>query len=198
MGHHRSRASHQLRTLALSLAACGCSNVGSVSPVPPAPSGPAPAPTLLTTTDEPPEDPTERARTPSAGLEPTQGVGSVARAADYSLRLVSVRECVTKRHFEPKPGNIKLGVEVVFENSSSEDVRVNLFYANLTDADGVEYLTTFGGCQPELGAVLIASGEKTGGWITFEIPAGARGLRLTYRPIVIGKRDEPLVFDLGR
>lgn len=182
-----------LLVLALTLTSCGGSEVASVTPRAPDPI-PAPTPASTPTADPPEPEPA----TGDLRLNPANTVGSVARAADYALSVVDVKECKAKEYFEPKPGNIKLGLELALENISDEEIPVNPFYAKLTDSEGAEYATAFGGCEPELGNSRIGSGAKTGGWITFEIPKIARGLRVTYSPIIIGKRTQPLVFDLGR
>jgi hypothetical protein len=183
-------------SLAIALALGGC---GAKETVARRPATPEPAPTMLA-----PESAPARARhaphesTAPRTLNLPHAVGAVAKAADYSLSVLRVGQCEVSSSFAPKEGNIKLGVELSIENISDEDLPVNSFYAKVSDSDGAEYPSTFGGCKPEFINWRIGSGVKTGGWVVFEIPATARGLTLTYNPIIIGKREQPLVFDLGR
>jgi hypothetical protein len=181
--------------VALSLGGCGAKETAAR-----APATPDPAPTLLAPEIDPAQPPStpHESKTPTITLNPPHSVGVVARAADYSLSVLRVQECEVKLYFLPKEGNIKLGVELSIENLSDEDLPVNSFYAKVSDSDGTEYASTFGGCKPEFINWRIGSGVKTGGWIMFEIPATVHGLTLTYNPVIIGKRAQPLVFDLGR
>ena len=55
-----------------------------------------------------------------------------------------------------------------------------------------------GGCEPDLKSVRIGKGEKAKGWVTFEVPEKASGLKLTYNPFIIGTAKQELKFDLGR
>lgn len=182
-------------SLAIALSLGGCATKQRAAP----PATPDPAPTLLAPEPAPARAPdTPRESTASRTLNPPHAIGVVAKAADYSLSVLRVQECEVKIYFLPKEGYIKLGVELSIENMSDEDLPVNSFYAKVSDSNGTEYASTFGGCKPEFINWRIGSGVKTGGWVMFEIPATAHGLTLTYNPIIIGKRDQPLVFDLGR
>ncbi len=149
-----------------------------------------------------PTDPTPT--TPTAPPKPAFDsskifkVGEQAKAPDYSMSIENVKECKVKYYFRAKKGNIKLGVEVQLEGSADKDVPVNPYYAKITDSDGYSYTSTFGGCEPELKAVRITKAEKARGWVTFEVPSKASGLKLSYSPIIIGSMKQEVKFDLGR
>ncbi|MCA9598141.1 MAG: DUF4352 domain-containing protein [Myxococcales bacterium] len=150
-----------------------------------------------TTTAETPTTPVPTATTPPI-TNKVWNVGEAATAPDYKMTIDNVKECKVKYYFRPKKGNIKLGVEVSIEGTADKDVPVNPFYAKITDGEGYSYTSTFGGCEPDLKSVRIGKGEKAKGWVTFEVPEKASGLKLTYNPFIIGTAKQELKFDLGR
>ncbi len=125
-------------------------------------------------------------------------LGQTALALDYKLTLVAVKECKVKYYFQPKKGNVKLGAEVVIAGTAERQVPVNPFYAQLEDGDGETYASTFAGCEPELKSAQVSNGSEARGWISFEIPEKARGLKFTYAPFVIGRGKQDVKFELGR
>lgn len=125
-------------------------------------------------------------------------VGATAEAPFYKMRVEKVQECKVRDYFAPAPGSIKLGVEVTLEGTADKDVPVNPFYAKLVDSEGYSWTSTLAGCTPDLKSMRINSGDSAHGWITFEIPKSATGLKLTYSPFIVGAIKQELVFDLGR
>ena len=125
-------------------------------------------------------------------------VGETAEARDYELVLKNVKECKVEEYFKAKKGHLKLGVEVSIRGRTDREVPVNPFYAKLTDSDGYSHSSTFGGCTPELQAVRIKKGDKALGWITFELPKSARGLKFDFAPFILGTGRQTVRFDLGR
>jgi len=125
-------------------------------------------------------------------------LGQTAQALDYKLTLTAVKECKVKYYFQPKKGYIKLGAEVSVEGTAERQVPVNPFYAELTDAEGETYASTFAGCEPELKSAQVSIGREARGWISFEIPENARRLKFSYAPFVIGRGKQEVTFDLGR
>jgi hypothetical protein len=126
------------------------------------------------------------------------GVGDTASAADYQITLKSVRECRVESYLRPKAENLTLGVELVIEGTRDRDVPVSPFHAKLQDAEGNSYAATLAGCRPILPSVRVAKGEKVEGWVSFELPRGARDPKLTYEPTIIGSPPQLLRFSLGR
>jgi hypothetical protein len=154
---------------------------------------PTTTPTAETTTTA-----TDTPTTPAFDSTKIYKVGEKAQAPDFSMSIENVKECKVPYYFKAKKGNIKLGVEVELEGSADKDVPVNPFYAKITDGDGYSYTSTFGGCTPDLKSVRINKGEKARGWITFEVPDKAKGLKLTYNPFIISTVKQEVKFDLGR
>jgi hypothetical protein len=137
-------------------------------------------------------------KVPPAAGETVHGVGELAAAPFYKMRIEKVQECKVRDYFAPAAGSIKLGVDVTLEGTADKDVPVNPFYAKLTDSEGYSWTSTLAGCTPDLKSMRINSGDSTRGWITFEIPKSATGLKLTYSPFIVGSAKQELVFDLGR
>ena len=133
----------------------------------------------------------------SANSAAVHRVGQAAKAPSYRMQVEKVQECEVEQYFRPKAGNIKLGVDVTIA-ATGESVPVNPFYAKLVDAEGTVYTTTLAGCRPTLKSSRLEQDETASGFITFELPSTATGLRMTYAPFIIGGSEQRLVFDLGR
>jgi hypothetical protein len=196
-----SSFAHSLALIAAVSVGCGGTEVAAVPPPP----APATTQTTQTTQEEESPEVTPDAGAPEAAPPDVPAaspalhrVGDVVTAPDYTLRVEAIKECKVKYYFKAKQGNIKLGVQVLIEGNSDKDVPINPYYAKLVDSDGFAYTSTYGGCEPELKAVRIVRGEKSGGWVTFEIPEKATGLKFSYDPIIIGAAKQPITFDLGR
>lgn len=125
-------------------------------------------------------------------------VGELGIAPDYSMSVDSDKECPLEPPFASKRGFVKVGFEVSVEGTSAREVPVNPFYATLYDGTGESYTSTLAGCEPGLPSVRVTSGKKARGFVTFEIPRGARKLELRYTPVVIGRTSEELRFAINR
>lgn len=158
-----------------------------------------PAPTTETT----PETPTATATTPPTPTfsNKTFNVGDTAKAFDYSLAVENVKECRPKYYFsKPKKGTIWLGVEMVVESTSDKQIWSNPSHAKVVDGDGLTYNYSFAStkdCDPGLRATQLNKSEKAKGWVVFEVPEKASGLKLTYNPSLFGTPQQ-VKFDLGR
>jgi hypothetical protein len=188
-----------LFALVFAIAAC---KRGDVPPAPagePSASAPAPDrdPRFELTPPVPVAPTVSLGETPGA-VAVLPGVGDTASAADYQLTLVSVRECKVESYLQPKPENLTLGVQIAIEGTRDRDVPVSPFHARLEDADGKTYAATLAGCRPILPSVRVARGERAEGWVSFELPKGAREPKLRYEPVIIGAPAQSLRFSLGR
>ncbi len=125
---------------------------------------------------------------------PANPIGENVEAPDYRMKLVSVKECRSKEYYQPRQGNMWLGVEVKLESTSDNELRVSPFYATLHDSRHRSYTPTFGGCRPALDSMRMKKGDKAHGWITFELPRDATGIHLVYDPFVVGGPRQPLEF----
>lgn len=128
----------------------------------------------------------------------SHAVGERAESRDYFMTLVRVITCDVEPHFRPAPGRIKVGLEVLIEAKSTREVPANPFLATLRDAEDRDYQADLAGCTPTLRAERLALNDQARGFITFEVPADATGLIMTYAPFVVGVGSEELEFALGR
>jgi hypothetical protein len=126
------------------------------------------------------------------------GAKEWAKAADYRMRFTEVRKCEVESYFAPKPGHIKLGVQLELEALSASEVPSNQLHAVLLDAEGTRYAPTLAGCTPSLPTLRLTRGHTASGFVTFEIPESSHGLVLRYEPLVLGRADSSLAFALGR
>jgi hypothetical protein len=126
------------------------------------------------------------------------GIGQRGVAQHYAMSVSETKECVLEPHFRPSAGLVKLGVLVHIEATGGLQVPANPFYATLLDASQTRYETTLAGCQPALHAGQLTRDQKASGWISFEIPKAARGLQLTYAPLLLGAGKDELTFALDR
>jgi hypothetical protein len=132
------------------------------------------------------------------GLTPAvHPVGATANARDYTLRVHNVRECAVEAHFRPPAGIKRLGVEVEMGGTSVREVPFNPFYATLVTPEGERYEPTLAGCQPGVRASRVRDGQTGRGWLSFDVPATASRLTLSYNPVVIGVGQEELLFELA-
>jgi hypothetical protein len=130
--------------------------------------------------------------------ERTVRAGEIASTAHYTMSFSSTKECAMAGLFEPREGFIKLGVEVTIQALGPVQVPANPFYATLIDTSNVVYESTLAGCQPALVASQLSEGKRASGWISFDVPAQARGLRLAYAPVLLGGGREEVLLQLGR
>ena|SRR5690606_37602305 len=136
---------------------------------------------------------------PRLGLAPElHAVGQHAVARDYTMKVLEVAPCQVEPHFAPKPGYLKLGVEVELVGTSTRAVAANPFLATLVDSEQRDYGADLAGCTPTLHATRVTRDQRARGMITFEIPEGASGLVMIYAPFVVGAGSETLHFSLGR
>ena len=125
-------------------------------------------------------------------------IGELAQATDFEMKIHQVRVCKVDEFHQPRTGHIKLGVDAWIRGTTDREVPVNPFNATLTDSQGNSYNMAFGGCSPGLRSVRLRKDDVTRGFISFEIPKQARGLKLEFRPFVLRTGNEPLRFDLAR
>lgn len=136
---------------------------------------------------------------PAATSAPAQSVGQVgdrveANGVALTVNGVSAVDEVNDI-FTPDEGNIFLVVDVTIE-SLSEDASYNPLYFKVKDSDGFEYNSNFTAPDPSLKSGELSAGDKVRGNVSFEVPADATGLELSYEAINFSG-DDPIEFDLG-
>lgn len=129
----------------------------------------------------------------------TFAVGDTAQACDYSLTVLSVTQCEPAFSYAtPAPGHLWLGVNVIVAATSPITVWSNPSHGSVVDGSGLSYSYTFAStknCDPGLTATQLDQGDQTGGWVVFEIPDTATGMKMIYDPSL--SAPQPITFDLG-
>lgn len=131
-------------------------------------------------------------------------VGDTATATDYKLAVTQVVHACTPPYpsvSQPAAGNVWLGINVTVQSTTSKALFVNSGQATLTDATGTGYSTIYNSttdCDPVIssGSTPLSNGQAATGWVRFEIPQTASGLRMTYNPPQFGC-PQVVTFSLG-
>jgi hypothetical protein len=83
----------------------------------------------------------------------------------------------------PAPGHRFVALELVVEGTSHDEVAygyVDPYYFKLTDSEGFAYPAVYEGAKPILSGVDLEPGEKTRGWVTFQVAEGASIASVSY------------------
>jgi hypothetical protein len=84
---------------------------------------------------------------------------------------------------DPSAGHRFVAIEVVVTQIEEDEVGygyADSYYFKLTDSDGFAYPAIYEGAKPMLSGVDLAPGEKTRGWITFEVAQDNEIASLSY------------------
>ena len=116
----------------------------------------------------------------------------------------NVKECkasyYTKRKLK-KNKSMLLGVEVTMESISDKNFYASQSNAKVIDSEGHTFKYSFyGKCEPRFrSSGALNKGEKVKGWMTFEVPTKATGLKFAYQPLASFRGPKQILkFDLGR
>ena len=99
---------------------------------------------------------------------------------------------------DAQAGNIFVIAEVLIENTERTELPYNPLYFGIKDADGFQYQASFAAPEPSLQSGTLAQGDKVRGWIAFEVKDGAKGLTLSYEPLVLLGGYKPIRIYLRR
>jgi hypothetical protein len=110
--------------------------------------------------------------------------GAQAEYAHVRVYLNAIQDPATSNNQFIQPGVgkrfVAFDVTIEFFNDSGTH-SANPFNFGLSDAQNFAYNPTFGGPDPALNAVDLHPGEKTRGWVMFEVTNGPLQ-RLRYQP----------------
>jgi hypothetical protein len=142
------------------------------------------APTATLTPVVPPTDTATPTTTPaplgSAGRP--VGMGERLTAEGIGLTVLSTQKIAEVSKRKAAEGNTFLDVEALIEAAGEQEVDYTPLYFRLVDAQDNAYQPSSSGAQPAIQSGRLRPGEWVRGHVTFEIPAGAGGLRLRYSP----------------
>lgn len=99
----------------------------------------------------------------------------------FSLKVLGTRYCPEDPLRPAEAGYQRLGVELQL-TARHAMVAANPFYARLLDSRGSLYRARLNGCAPEMTPQLLRTGSSASGWMSFDIPEGAKELSLVYSP----------------
>lgn len=131
--------------------------------------------------------PTEK---PAAKPEPKPldlaKVGDRVESAGIAITVNSVKRADAAGQFmKAKPGRTFVIADVTIESVSRDNAPYNPLYFKVKDADGREYTANIVGVDDSLKHGELPKGEKARGNISFDVPTEAKGLVLSYQPIVL-------------
>jgi hypothetical protein len=113
-------------------------------------------------------------------------VGQRIESAGIALTVNSVEKKGELNQFmKAKPERTYLIADVTLENATRERAPYNPLYFKVKDAEGYEYSGSAIGDDKALKSGELASGERARGTVAFDVPSSAKGLVLSYQPLVI-------------
>lgn len=140
----------------------------------------SPSQTVTTATPKPaPPKAEEKAGTPAR-------IGERVESAGIALTVNSVNRADTLGQImRAKPGRIFIVVDVSLESSARDKAPYNPLYFKVKDGNGYEYNGSSIGADNSLKSGELNQGEKVRGTVAFDVPTEAKGLVLSYQPLVI-------------
>jgi hypothetical protein len=127
-------------------------------------------------------------------------VGETITQGDYSVTVVSMETSSGYGGFAvSKSGDEFLAIEIIVQSGANTGVNISPLDVKVKDADGLQYDAGLLGKEPFLPTQNdLPKGEKVRGWATIEIPIQAKGLILTYEPLLNLDSNVVIRFDFGR
>jgi hypothetical protein len=111
-------------------------------------------------------------------------VGDQVKLDNHVLVVNAVATCKSSNEFlKPATGNKYITVDITQENQGTEPVSYNLWDFKLRDDKEFSYSTALAGCKdPSFSSGTLVKGDKTRGFITFEIPASNTPSKVIFNP----------------
>jgi len=153
----------------------GGDDKGPESVARPSPTTPSETAVLPSPTAEAPPEPQETIEAQGPERIVAAGPGAAAEAEDVRVTLNEIRDpWISDNQFiQPASGKRFVAFDVTIENTSGSGSHgANPFNFKLSDAQDFAYEATFGGPEAALGHTDLGGGQKTRGWVTFEVNEG--------------------------
>lgn len=111
-------------------------------------------------------------------------LGDKVQLGDYVLVVNEAKPCSSSNQFmQPKSGNKFITVDITQENQGIDPRDYNLWDYKLQDSQDFTYQTAMATCrEPGFSAGTLQKGQKTRGFITFEILKGNTATKLIFTP----------------
>ena len=97
---------------------------------------------------------------------------------DVTVVTADVNAKPANEYIRPKSGNRYVTVQVLYEDTGTDQYNYSSYDWKLVDEAGFSYDTTYGGIGPELRTGSLSAGERARGYVTYEVPTSATGLTL--------------------
>jgi hypothetical protein len=125
-------------------------------------------------------------------------VGERAEVASVVLTVNSVeRKDELNKYQKAEAGSEFVIVDVLIENTWTEEEPYNPYYFSVKDGTGVESSVEMNMERGALQSGDLIPGDKVKGTVVFKVAKGATGLVMTYEPLVLAGGYRPLRIDLG-
>jgi len=111
-------------------------------------------------------------------------IGDSVMLDDNTITVKEAKDCTPKNSFlKPESGMKFISVDVLQENNGEGVVSHNPLYFSLQDNKDFSYQVSFKGCQdPAFATGELQKGQKTRGFLTFEIPKENSASQLIFKP----------------
>ncbi|NLE84758.1 MAG: hypothetical protein GX607_00015 [Myxococcales bacterium] len=97
----------------------------------------------------------------------------------FTIQVLGTKECPREGSTSDAPP--PLGVELRITGWHPRGTPVNFYYTRLEDGEGRSY-DAGEACEPLLQGPPLLPGQRAQGYVSFSVPAGARGSTLVYEP----------------
>ena len=135
---------------------------------------------------------------PTAPPKPTAApaIAKVGERAESAGLALTVSKVERKKDLDviskAKAGNVFVVTDVLIESTAKDKAPYNPLYFKVKSADGYEYNAAITGLSNQLKSGDLATGDKVRGIVAFEVPEGAKGLVVSYEPLVIFGGYKPI------
>ena len=131
--------------------------------------------------------PTPAANAPTAAPTRVGAIGERVEQNGVALTVIKMEQKAEIDQFQKATtGNVFLVAEVLIENSGVAKAPYNPLYFTVKDGDGFEYNAALVAGDSSLKSGELAQGEKARGVVAFEVKQDAKGIVLSYKPLVFG------------
>lgn len=111
-------------------------------------------------------------------------IGDQIQLGDYILTVNSANDCTSSNQFiRPNNGNKFIAVDITQENNGTDAKSYNALNFKLQDDKAFTYSYNFMSCKdPAFGSGSLQGGQKTRGYLTFQIPTDSQPAQLLFTP----------------
>lgn len=118
-----------------------------------------------------------------AVISPEELAQKSAESSGYALKVMAVEDPASAASsYTAEPDTRLMAVQVELENVSSDDAMpVDIANAIVTDDKDITYNAVSAAREGEIAAGDLKKGDKSSGWLAFQVPKDAKLKSITYR-----------------